>query len=75
VARPVLGLACTLAAFDDRVVDGAVRQTARGGLAAARLARRLDDGGPDAAVRAVATGARRLGRWARHPQTGLLHQY
>ncbi|WP_030871963.1 NADH-quinone oxidoreductase subunit L [Streptomyces sp. NRRL S-37] len=75
VARPVLGLARTLAAFDDRVVDGAVRQTARGGLATARLARRLDDGGIDGAVRAVAASARRLGRWARRPQTGLLHQY
>lgn len=73
--RPVQGLARTLADFDDRVVDGAVRQTARGGLAAARLARRLDDGGIDAAVRAVASGARNLGRWARRPQTGLLHQY
>ncbi|MFD8276449.1 hypothetical protein [Streptomyces flaveolus] len=50
-------------------------QTARGGLAAARLARRLDDGGLYAAVRAVATGARSLGRWARRRQTGLLHQY
>lgn len=75
VVRPVLGLARTLAAFDDRVVDGTVRQTARGGLAAARLARQLDDGGIDAAVRAVATSARNLGRWARRPQTGLLHQY
>ncbi|MFC8869770.1 NADH-quinone oxidoreductase subunit L, partial [Streptomyces sp. NPDC057148] len=60
---------------DDRVVDGAVRQTARGGLAASRLARRLDDGAFDGAVRAVATSARSLGRWARRPQTGLLHQY
>ncbi|MFH8279927.1 MULTISPECIES: NADH-quinone oxidoreductase subunit 5 family protein [unclassified Streptomyces] len=75
VARPVLGLARTLAAVDDRVVDGAVRQTARGGLAASRLARRLDDGVVDGAVRAVATSARSLGRWARRPQTGLLHQY
>ncbi|MEU7253405.1 proton-conducting transporter membrane subunit [Streptomyces sp. NPDC045251] len=75
VVRPVLGLARTLAAVDDRVVDGAVRQTARGGLAASRLARRLDDGVVDGAVRAVATSARSLGRWARRPQTGLLHQY
>ncbi|MEU0112579.1 proton-conducting transporter membrane subunit [Streptomyces bobili] len=101
VVRPVLGLARALAAFDERVVDGAVRRTARGGLAAARLARRLDDSivdgavrgtargglaaarlagrlddeGIDSAVRAVASGARNLGRWARRPQTGLLHQY
>lgn len=75
VVRPVLGLARVLAVFDDRVVDGAVRQVARGGLAAARLAGRADDAGIDAAVRAVAAGARSLGRWARRPQTGLLHQY
>ncbi|MFI2412077.1 NADH-quinone oxidoreductase subunit L [Streptomyces sp. NPDC018947] len=75
VVRPVLALARALAVFDDRVVDGAVRQAARGGLAAGRFARRADDGGIDAAVRAVASGARSLGRWARRPQTGLLHQY
>ncbi|MFE1862621.1 proton-conducting transporter transmembrane domain-containing protein [Streptomyces anandii] len=75
VVRPVMGLARALAVFDDRVVDGAVRQAARGGLAAARLAGRVDDGGIDAAVSAVAAGARGLGRWARRPQTGLLHQY
>ncbi|MBT3154982.1 NADH-quinone oxidoreductase subunit L [Streptomyces sp. CHD11] len=101
VVRPVLGLARALAVFDDRVVDGAVRQvargglatariaarvddagidaavrqTARGGLAGARLAGRLDDDGIDAAVDAVAAGARGLGRAARRPQTGLLHQY
>ncbi|UYQ60172.1 proton-conducting transporter membrane subunit [Streptomyces peucetius] len=75
VVRPTTTLARALAAFDDRVVDGAVRQLARGGLAVARQARRLDDDGIDAAVGAVAAGARRLGRWARRPQTGLLHQY
>lgn len=101
VVRPVRGLARALAVFDDRVVDGAVRQAARGGLAVARLARRsddevvdgavrgtaraslaaarlagrVDDAGIDSAVRAVASGARSMGRWARRPQTGLLHQY
>lgn len=75
LVRPVLALARALAAFDDQVVDGAVRQIARGALAAARLAGRLDDGGINAAVRSVAAGARRLGEWARRPQTGLLHQY
>ncbi|MFI2433563.1 NADH-quinone oxidoreductase subunit L [Streptomyces sp. NPDC018693] len=75
VARPVLSAARALADFDDRVVDGAVRAVGRGGLAVARTAGRVDDGGVDAAVRAVARGARRLGGWARRPQTGLLHQY
>ncbi|MBO8195532.1 NADH-quinone oxidoreductase subunit L [Streptomyces oryzae] len=73
--RPVLALARALAVFDDKVVDGAVRQLAHGGYALARLAGRVDDGGLDAAVRAVAAGARRLGSLARRPQTGLLHQY
>ncbi|MFR9799930.1 proton-conducting transporter membrane subunit [Streptomyces sp. MS06] len=75
VVRPVRRLAGALAVFDDRVVDGAVRQTARGALAAAHAVRRLDDEGVDGAVRAVAAGTRSLGRWARRPQTGLLHQY
>ncbi|MFI7241801.1 proton-conducting transporter transmembrane domain-containing protein [Streptomyces qinglanensis] len=75
LVRPVMALARALAAFDDRVVDGAVRQLGRGGLVLARLARRADDGGLDAAVGAIAAGARRLGSWARRPQTGLLHQY
>ncbi|MCH0542458.1 NADH-quinone oxidoreductase subunit L [Streptomyces sp. MUM 203J] len=75
VVRPVLALARGLAAFDDRVVDGAVRRAARGTLATARLAGRTDDGGIDAAVGTLAAGVRGLGRWARLPQTGLLHQY
>ncbi|MFE7896714.1 proton-conducting transporter membrane subunit [Streptomyces sp. NPDC057424] len=56
VVRPVLGLARALAVFDDRVVDGAVRHTVRGGLAAARFACRLDDGVVDGAVRGTARG-------------------
>ncbi|MFV0132864.1 proton-conducting transporter membrane subunit [Streptomyces sp. HMX87] len=75
LVRPVMGLARAAATFDDRIVDGTVRQVARGGLAAARVAGRTDDGGIDALVGAVAAGARRLGRAARRPQTGLLHQY
>ncbi|MFJ9716956.1 NADH-quinone oxidoreductase subunit L [Streptomyces sp. NPDC101213] len=64
VVRPVLGLARALAAFDDRVVDGAVRQTARGGRAAARLARRLDDDVVDGAVRRTAGGGLAAARFA-----------
>ncbi|MEZ7125364.1 NADH-quinone oxidoreductase subunit L [Nonomuraea sp. AD125B] len=70
-----LSTARLAARFDDRRVDGAVHGVARAGLAAARLSARTDDGGIDALVGAVAAGARRLGRWARRPQTGLLHQY
>ncbi|GII86848.1 hypothetical protein Ssi03_48380 [Sphaerisporangium siamense] len=75
VARPVMALARLLAAFDDRVLDGAVRGAGRMGMTVARLSARFDDNGIDASVGAVAAGARRLGRWARRPQTGLLHQY
>ncbi|WP_432119540.1 NADH-quinone oxidoreductase subunit 5 family protein [Streptomyces sp. bgisy032] len=64
LVRPVLSLAGFLAAFDDRIVDGAVRHTARGGLAAARLARRLDDDVLDAAVGWTARGGVALGRVA-----------
>ncbi|WP_282699825.1 proton-conducting transporter membrane subunit [Streptomyces sp. CC219B] len=64
VVRPVFGLARALAAFDDRVVDGAVRQTARGGRALARLAHRLDDTVVDGAVRGAADGGLAAGRLA-----------
>ncbi|GAA4694151.1 hypothetical protein GCM10023215_34670 [Pseudonocardia yuanmonensis] len=75
VARPVLATARGLARFDDRVLDRAVDGTAR---TTVRLARGLDrrgEGAVDGAVRGVADGARVLGRWARRPQTGQLHQY
>jgi NADH:ubiquinone oxidoreductase subunit 5 (subunit L)/multisubunit Na+/H+ antiporter MnhA subunit len=75
VVRPTLALARALAEFDDRIVDGAVRHAARGGLRLARVAGRFDDAGIDGLVAAVAAGARRLGTLARRPQTGLLHQY
>ena len=75
VVHPTLALARALAAFDDRIIDGAVRQATRGGLRLARTAGRLDDTGVDGSVAAIAAGARRLGRLARRPQTGLLHQY
>jgi NADH:ubiquinone oxidoreductase subunit 5 (subunit L)/multisubunit Na+/H+ antiporter MnhA subunit len=75
VAAPVLSLARALAAFDDRVIDGAVRQIARGGTALAGAAARADDGGVDRAVTEVAASARSLGRLARRPETGQLHTY
>ncbi|GGY35672.1 NADH-quinone oxidoreductase subunit 5 family protein [Streptomyces djakartensis] len=75
LVRPVLRLADALAAFDDRVLDRAVEDTARGSVRLAQWtdaqAERLVDG----AVEAVAGGARVLGRLARRPQTGQLHQY
>jgi NADH:ubiquinone oxidoreductase subunit 5 (subunit L)/multisubunit Na+/H+ antiporter MnhA subunit len=75
VAGPALRLARALAAFDDRVIDGAVQQIARGGVALARAAARADDGVVDQAVTEVAAAARSLGRLARRPQTGLVYTY
>ncbi|GGM50990.1 NADH-quinone oxidoreductase subunit L [Longimycelium tulufanense] len=75
VARPTHALARALAVFDDRVVAGAVSALGRGG----RQAASAFDGGAERAVRglvdAVGYGARKLGRAARRPQTGQLHQY
>ncbi|MFE1260333.1 NADH-quinone oxidoreductase subunit L [Streptomyces albogriseolus] len=70
VVRPVLGLARALAVFDDRVVDGAVRRIARGGLATARIAGRVDDDGIDAAVRRTARGGLAGARLARRVDDG-----
>ncbi|MGA5148141.1 NADH-quinone oxidoreductase subunit L [Streptomyces griseoincarnatus] len=70
VGRPVMATARALAVFDNRVVDGAVRQAARGGLAVARRARRLDDAGIDAAVEAVGRGGLAVARQTRRLDDG-----
>ena len=75
VVRPTLWLASALARFDDRVLDGAVEGTSRATLRVATWASREDDRRLDGAVEAVAGWARGLGRFARRPQTGQLHQY
>ncbi|OZM84261.1 hypothetical protein CFP66_01800 [Pseudonocardia sp. MH-G8] len=75
VVRPVLALARALAAFDDRVLDAAVTAAARGTRSAARALERRGELSVDGAVRAVAAGSRALGRLARRPQTGQVHQY
>jgi NADH-quinone oxidoreductase subunit L len=75
VARPVLALAGFLADFDDRVLDRGVGEIARGTVALALAAARLDDSDVDGLVRAVAAGARRLGQLARRPQTGQVYAY
>ncbi|TQM38009.1 NADH-quinone oxidoreductase subunit L [Pseudonocardia cypriaca] len=74
VVRPVLVLARALARFDD-VLDGAVNALARGTVALARGLDRRGEGAVDGAVRGIADGARALGRLARRPQTGQVHQY
>ena len=75
VARQVLRFAHTLARIDDsglnRVVNAAGPWTRR----IATGASRLDDRGVDGAVAGIARGIRRLGGWARLPQTGQVHQY
>jgi NADH:ubiquinone oxidoreductase subunit 5 (subunit L)/multisubunit Na+/H+ antiporter MnhA subunit len=76
VWHPVLRLAHLLARFDDRIVDGAVHAAGRGLVSGAqRLRRRFEDPVVDGTVEAVANAARGLGRLARRPQTGQLHQY
>ena len=75
VVAPVLFVSERLARFDDRVLDGAVTRLARATDRAASEAARIDIGGIDGAVEATARSARRLGRVARLPQSGQLHQY
>ncbi|MGX1908023.1 NADH-quinone oxidoreductase subunit 5 family protein [Streptomyces phaeochromogenes] len=75
LVAPTMRLARAAAAFDDKVLDRAVDGSAS---AAVRLARWTDDvveHSVDGAVGVVAAGTRALGRWARRPQTGQLHQY
>lgn len=75
VVAPTQALARRLAHLDDAVLDRGVESTAG---SAARLARglaRRDDDVVDRTVERMATGVRRLGRLARRPQTGQLHQY
>lgn len=75
LVSPVLRIARAAAAFDDQVLDRAVYACAQGALACARGTNRFVEGAVDGAVEGVATTARRLGGWARRPQTGQLHQY
>ncbi|MFF8466759.1 NADH-quinone oxidoreductase subunit 5 family protein [Streptomyces griseus] len=75
IARPVLRLAALLARADDQVL---ARVPERAAHAVLTLARHTDGHGERAvegAVSGVADGARALGRAARRPQTGQLHQY
>ncbi|OLT05739.1 NADH dehydrogenase [Pseudonocardia sp. CNS-004] len=74
IVRPVLVLARALARFDDRL-DGSVTALARGTVALARGLDRRGEGAVEGAVRGITDGARALGRLARRPQTGQVHQY
>ncbi|MEV4002255.1 proton-conducting transporter membrane subunit [Actinomadura sp. NPDC049753] len=75
VVRPAFAAARSLARFDDRVVDGAVRGVARGVRAIAGLAGRRVEFRVDGLVNAVGRAARGLGALARRPQTGQVHMY
>lgn len=75
VAQPVLAAAGALGRFDDRVAAGGVRATAAVGTAFARVLDTKVEWSVDGLVRATARGFRALGRLARRPQTGQLHQY
>ena len=74
-AAAARGLARRAATFDDRVLDGAVETTSRASLWTAARAARDDDRWFDGAVEGLAAQLRCLGRLARRPQTGQLHQY
>jgi hypothetical protein len=75
LVRPVLRLADALAAFDDRVLDRAVEGSARSSVRLAQWTDARVEQLVDGSVEGVAGGARALGRLARRPQTGQLHQY
>lgn len=72
---PTLRIAHGLAVFDDRVLGDGVRVAATATLKLARGADRSVERAIDATVHGVGSAARDLGRWARRPETGLVHQY
>jgi NADH-quinone oxidoreductase subunit L len=74
-AAVVLDVGRRVATFDDRVLDGAVEATSRVSMRAAERAGRDDDRWLDGAVEGFSAQMRKLGRLARRPQTGQLHQY
>ncbi|MFI5489164.1 proton-conducting transporter transmembrane domain-containing protein [Micromonospora echinaurantiaca] len=75
LARAVMTLSRQAARFDDRVLDRGVEIASAGSLHVAGRTARADDRWLDGAVERFAAAMRRLGRLARRPQTGQLHQY
>ncbi|MGW3863747.1 NADH-quinone oxidoreductase subunit 5 family protein [Streptomyces sp. NPDC005047] len=73
--RPVLTLAHAASRFDDRVLDVAVRGAGRGAVGLAHWSNRRLETGVAGSVSRVASASRSMGRLARRPQTGQLHQY
>ncbi|MEU6251235.1 proton-conducting transporter membrane subunit [Streptomyces sp. NPDC047043] len=75
VVAPVMRLARAAARFDDRGLDRAVDGAAAAAVRFARWTDGVVEHAVDGSVTAVAAGTRALGRLARRPQTGQLHQY
>ncbi|GCB43846.1 NADH-quinone oxidoreductase subunit L [Streptomyces sp. NL15-2K] len=75
LVAPVMRLARAAAAFDDRVLDRAVDGSATVAVRFARWTDGVVERAVDGSVTALAAGTRALGRSARRPQTGQLHQY
>jgi NADH-quinone oxidoreductase subunit L len=75
VVRPTLRLAAGLARVDDALHERVVLGAGRAGMRTAEAVDRRVEGGLDRGVDDLAAGARALGRTARRPQTGQLHQY
>ena len=75
LVAPVMRLAHAAAAFDDRGLDRAVDGAASAAVRFARWTDGVIERAVDGSVTAVAAGTRALGRGARRPQTGQLHQY
>ncbi|WP_284235998.1 NADH-quinone oxidoreductase subunit 5 family protein [Mycobacterium antarcticum] len=75
LAARTIQLARGAAHADDHAVDGVVRKLAAGTTTVAQRAARVDDHDVDGVVNAVAAATRKLGRLARKPQTGMVHDY
>ncbi|MDD7942693.1 proton-conducting transporter membrane subunit [Actinomycetospora lutea] len=75
VVRPTVRLAALLARGDDLFHHRVVLGIGRGAVRSAHAVDRHVERGLDRGVDDLAAGARALGRTARRPQTGQLHQY
>ncbi|MGA4541697.1 NADH-quinone oxidoreductase subunit L [Uniformispora flossi] len=75
VVAPVRGMAALAARFDDRVLDRGTEVLARGTARLADAVNRSLETTIDGSVGGIAAACRALGRLARRPQTGQLHQY
>ncbi len=74
-AESAMTAAPRIAAFDDDTVDGGIEAMSERVVGLADRSASVDGHWLDGAVEKIAAGARWLGRLARRPQTGQLHQY